>query len=311
MKTTLITLALVLPVATVAAGPYLSPEKKARLKIDRSQCKTHKDWVLDKCQGLPGRPASILPEQIPHQVVTGDALDKQFEKSRAAKQAFLATQRKQEEEKKREAEALRQEAEDEHHANLLNSLHVEDRMRSKFWSEQWEDEFQVAQMEARAALRDGGTFICFYDLWKLTPLADAMKAAGFQQLRFIEWLKLNPVPLNSKRNYLTNAREMAVSAIKGGRPTFHGEYHNGLYTTGIPRNRNAHPTAKPVNLMKDLVARHSNEGDLVIDPFLGSGAIGVAATSLGRRFIGGDIDTEYAEKASLAIDAAWFANSAI
>ena len=46
---------------------------------------------------------------------------------------------------------------------------------------------------AYRALRNGGSLIVFYDLWKITPLACALREAGFKQLRFIEWLKNNPV----------------------------------------------------------------------------------------------------------------------
>lgn len=78
--------------------------------------------------------------------------------------------------------------------------------------------------EAYRVLRKGGTLICFYDLWKLTTLKEYFEKAKFKQLRFIEWLKTNPVPINSKTNYLTNAREIAILGVKGGRPTFHSEY---------------------------------------------------------------------------------------
>lgn len=125
------------------------------------------------------------------------------------------------------------------------------------------------------ALRKGGTAIVFYDLWKLSHLAEAMTAAGFKQLRLIEWLKTNPVPLNSKVNYLTNSREIAVSGVKGGKPTFNGEYDNGLYRHPIPNNgKRWHPTQKPVELFAELVRKHSHPGDLIIDPFLGGGYYG-------------------------------------
>ena len=147
-----------------------------------------------------------------------------------------------------------------------------------------------------SALCKGGTAIVFYDLWKITDLANAMTAAGFKQLRLVEWMKTNPVPLNSKRNYLTNSREIAVLGVKGGKPTFHSEYDNGQYHHPIPNNGTRHhPTQKPLELMEKLIAKHSNPGDLVIDPFLGSGTTAVAALRLGRRFSGCDIDRGYVD----------------
>ena len=145
------------------------------------------------------------------------------------------------------------------------------------------------------ALRKGGTIICFYDIWKLTKLADALKEAGFKQLRFIEWVKTNPAPINGKRNYLTNAREVAIVAVKGGKPTFHGNHDKGIYHYPTEKKDRVHPTQKSLRLFEDLVLKHSNEGDLIVDPFIGSGTAGIAAVRHGRRFLGCDIDIKYAE----------------
>ena len=146
------------------------------------------------------------------------------------------------------------------------------------------------------ALRKGGTAIVFYDIWKLTNLATALTAAGFVQLRLIEWIKTNPVPLNSKRNYLTNSREIAVLAVKTSKPTFNSEYDNGQYRYPIPNNgARHHPTQKPLPLFNDLVIKHSKPGDLIIDPFVGSGTTAIAATANDRKFAGCDIDDGYIE----------------
>lgn len=124
-------------------------------------------------------------------------------------------------------------------------------------------------------LRKGGTIIVFYDLWKVERLYSEMEAAGFKMLRLIIWQKTNPVPLNSKRTYLSNSREVAVVGVKVGKPTFNAEYHNGVYHYPIPRHngKRIHPTQKPDDLFVDLVKVHSNVGDLVVDPFLGGGQL--------------------------------------
>ena len=164
------------------------------------------------------------------------------------------------------------------------------------------------------ALRKGGTAIIWYDIWKLTPLRDAMEAAGFKMLRLIFWEKTNPVPLNSTRTYLSNSREMAVVGVKGGKPTFHGEYHNGVYggeaedegqseiqtcAYPIPRHngKRIHPTQKSDALFAELIRQHSKPGDLVIDPFLGAGTTAVAALEEDRVFAGCDIDPRYVAEA--------------
>lgn len=160
------------------------------------------------------------------------------------------------------------------------------------WDKKEIDLGSLAQLSFRV-LRKGGTAIVFYDLWKITKLAEALSTAGFVQLRLIEWMKTNPVPLNSKVNYLTNAREVAVLAVKGGKPTFNSVYDNGVYNFPIPRGKRLHPTQKPMQLFKELVRKHSIEGDLVVDPFLGSGTTAIAACENSRRFKGCDVNSEY------------------
>ena len=78
-------------------------------------------------------------------------------------------------------------------------------------------------------LRKGGTLIIFFDIWKITPLKELLEKHKFKQIRFIEWIKTNPQPLNSSINYLTNCREIALTAVKGGKPTFNSKYDNAIY----------------------------------------------------------------------------------
>ncbi len=148
-------------------------------------------------------------------------------------------------------------------------------------------------------LRKGGTAIIWYDLWKITLLARAMEAAGFKMLRVLIWEKTNPVPLNQSATYLSNSREIAIVGVKGGKPTFHGKYDNGIYKLPIPRHngQRAHPTQKPLALFEDLIEKHSDEGDFVIDPFLGSGTTAIAAINTKRLFAGCDVDAGYVKGA--------------
>ncbi len=151
------------------------------------------------------------------------------------------------------------------------------------------------------ALRDGGTIICFYDLWKITHLKEALTSAGFSMIRIIIWQKTNPVPINSQCAYLSNSREVAVFGVKGGKPTFNSQYDSGVYALPIHREKRIHPTQKPLKLMEALVAKHSMVGDLVVDPFLGSGSTAIASLNLNRNFIGGDKDKFYVKKAKQRI----------
>jgi site-specific DNA-methyltransferase (adenine-specific) len=116
----------------------------------------------------------------------------------------------------------------------------------------------------------------------------------FKQLRYIEWIKTNPVPINSKVNYLTNAREIALTAIKKSKPTFNSKYDNGIYKYPIQGGKNrTHPTQKNLKLFEELITKHSNEGELVLDCFLGGGTTAIASFNTGRSFIGCEREKEH------------------
>tara|TARA_Y100000034_G_scaffold10971_1_gene11521 strand:- start:68 stop:766 length:699 start_codon:yes stop_codon:yes gene_type:complete len=152
-------------------------------------------------------------------------------------------------------------------------------------------------------LRASGTMIMFYDLWKLTNLAEIMQNAKFKQLRMIEWLKTNPVPINSQLNYLTNCREIALTGVKVSKPTFHSKYDKGIYEFPIYHAKDRfHPTQKSLPLFETLIKKHSNEGDLVLDCFAGSATTAVAAQNTNRSFVGCEIDEEYYNKATQRIN---------
>ena len=58
-----------------------------------------------------------------------------------------------------------------------------------------------------------------------------------------------------------------------------------------------HPTEKPVDLMKILIENSTHEGDVVLDPFMGSGTTAIACIKERRHFIGFELNSEYYEKA--------------
>ena len=137
----------------------------------------------------------------------------------------------------------------------------------------------------------------FFDLWKITNLKDIMEKHKFRQIRFIEWIKTNPQPRNSKVNYLTNCREIALLGVKDGGPTFNSSYDNGIYQFPLQGGKNRfHPTQKSLELFEALINKHSNEGDIVLDTFLGSGTTALASRNTKRKFKGCEISKEYCDK---------------
>jgi DNA modification methylase len=136
-------------------------------------------------------------------------------------------------------------------------------------------------------LKKGGTLIVFYDVWKSNEIKESANIVGFKQPRVCAWTKTNPVPINSKTNYLSNATEYFFTFVKGGKPTFNSAYDNGFYKFPIchGKERLQHPTQKPLSLISQLIEKHSNSGDLVLDNFAGTGTVGEACVKLGRDYI--------------------------
>lgn len=153
--------------------------------------------------------------------------------------------------------------------------------------------------ESYRVLKSGGTLIIFYDLWKISDLKRLLEKHKFKQLRFIEWIKTNPVPINQSINYLTNAREVAITATKGGKPYFNAKYHSGVFNLPIHRDggKRLHPTQKPLALMKELISIHCDSNEIVVDPFAGSGTTLLAAKQTGRKYRGCEVNYNYFRKA--------------
>ena len=166
----------------------------------------------------------------------------------------------------------------------------------------WDSEFTMEKLQLfishfHRVLRDGGTCIIFFDLWKISYLKEQLENVKFKQIRFIEWIKTNPQPVNSSVNYLTNCREIALLGIKKSKPTFNSKYDKGIYEYPIYGGKDRfHPTQKSLPLFEDLIKKHSNEGDIILDCFLGSGTTALAARKTGRKFIGCELDQNFFKK---------------
>jgi len=167
---------------------------------------------------------------------------------------------------------------------------------------EWDNNFTMKILEQfineyYRVLVNGGTLILFFDLWKITYLKELMEKAGFKQIRFIEWNKTNPQPLNSSVNYLTNCREVALCGIKKSKPTFNSSYDNGIYNYPIQGGKNKfHPTQKNLKLFEELIIKHSNKNDIILDTFLGSGTTAIACNNTNRYFKGCEVSNEYYKK---------------
>jgi site-specific DNA-methyltransferase (adenine-specific) len=146
-------------------------------------------------------------------------------------------------------------------------------------------------------LKPNGSLIWFYDIWKIGEVKDVAEKLGFKQPRVCQWVKNNPVPINSKNNYLSNAIEFFITFVKKEKPTFNSQYDNGTYNFPIYHSKDRfHPTQKPIELMKALIRKHTTENMIILDPFAGSSTTAVAAIEMNRQWIMIEKNHEYYEK---------------
>ncbi|WP_424931254.1 site-specific DNA-methyltransferase [Amaricoccus macauensis] len=167
-------------------------------------------------------------------------------------------------------------------------------------------------IEARRLLKPDGAIWVIGSYHNVFRLGATIQDAGFWILNDVVWRKTNPMP-NFRGKRLTNAHETLIWAAKSDRSkyTFNYEAMKALnegvqmrsdwtipLCTGGERLKNAdggkaHPTQKPEALLHRVLLSSTNPGDVVLDPFFGTGTTGAVAKRLDRRYIGIEREAEY------------------
>ena len=126
----------------------------------------------------------------------------------------------------------------------------------------------------------------------LHPLIDAALEAGFGLHNVLVWDKITPT---ANRWYMKNL-EFTVYLWKGHARTINNPSAKQIIRGGVEKEA-GHPTEKPVHLMAEYIANSSFRGDMVLDPFMGSGTTGAACVNLQRKFTGIEIHEPFFEMA--------------
>jgi len=139
----------------------------------------------------------------------------------------------------------------------------------------------------------------------VTPWRDCLEAGGSKWRRAQIWVKPDGSPQFTGDRPGAGYESIATAWAGGGRSSWNGGGSRGVYTYCVGSNgqTNPHPTTKPIALMLDLAEKFTDPGDIVLDPFCGSGTTGVACIRLGRRFIGIEKDAKYAAVAQERLEA--------
>lgn len=163
---------------------------------------------------------------------------------------------------------------------------------------EWDKDFDITIIASlQAKIRKGGSFITFHSFEQYSSLQDVMSDLIFKDK--IIWEKTNPMPRNRDRRYISNI-EIASWFVKPGEKwTFNRQ--SDKYDGSVIRYpsesgggfKRYHPCQKSQSVLTELILRHSNAGDVILDPFMGSGSTGVACVRTGRYFIGIEREKEY------------------
>jgi modification methylase len=204
---------------------------------------------------------------------------------------------------------------------LKNQLHRPDNSKVDAVDDHWDqfssfaayDDFTSRWLhQARRILKPNGAIWVIGSYHNIFRVGTALQDEGFWILNDVVWRKSNPMP-NFRGKRYTNAHETMIWASKseGGKYTFNYEALKALnegiqmrsdwvlpICTGHERLKDengdkAHPTQKPESLLHRILVGSTNPGDVVLDPFFGTGTTGAVAKMLGREFIGIEQEESY------------------
>lgn len=215
---------------------------------------------------------------------------------------------------------------------LQNELHRPNMTKVDAVNDTWDqftsfasyDEFTRSWLTAcRRVLKPTGTIWVIGSYHNIFRVGTIMQDLGYWFLNDVIWVKTNPMP-NFRGVRFTNAHETLIwaSTGKGAKYTFNHHAMKGLndekqmrsdwwllsLATGSERvkdenGKKVHSTQKPEALLYRVILSSSNPGDLVLDPFFGSGTTGAVAKRLHRRWIGIEREGKYIRAAQKRIDA--------
>lgn len=165
--------------------------------------------------------------------------------------------------------------------------------------DEWAENMGVFFEESYRVLRPGGAMIVFMSIIKVESIISLALEKGFYYKTTGIWHKTNPMPRNMNLHFV-NSNECWIYFLKESRTgVFNNngklilDYFESSVTPQSEKKWGKHPTQKPLKLMEHFISILSNEGDIILDPFMGSGSTGVGSIRLNRKFIGFEIDKNY------------------
>ncbi|WP_207706640.1 DNA-methyltransferase [Clostridium butyricum] len=182
------------------------------------------------------------------------------------------------------------------------------KMRNNFFGDAgWDDlEFEdwIEHMDSffeqsQRILKKGGSIIMFMSLIKVETIIKLAEKNKFYYKTTGVWHKTNPMPRNMNLHFINSIEGWIYFTNVTRTGTFNNNgiaIHDYIESSVTPKNEKiygGHPTQKPEKVIQHFVELLSNPGEVVMDPFMGSGTTGVVAKKLGRDFIGIELQEDY------------------
>lgn len=159
----------------------------------------------------------------------------------------------------------------------------------------------------KRVLKDNGSIMISGTYHNIFSVGMALEELGYKTLNNIIWAKSNPPP-NMSCRYFTHSTETILWAKKSAASKHYFNYEKMKRENNDKQMKDVwdfpsasknekifgyHPTQKPLKLLERIILSATKEGDVVLDPFCGSGTTGVAAVKYKRKFIGIDDNKDY------------------
>lgn len=173
---------------------------------------------------------------------------------------------------------------------------------------EWKKSMDKFFHQSARVLKDGGSMIVFMAVIKVETMISLAEKNGLYYKTTGIWHKLNPMPRNMNLHFVNSTESWMYFTYKARTGTFNndGRVLHDFVETAVTSNGEKkygkHPTQKPEVLMEHFVNVLSNENDMILDPFMGSGSVGVAAVRKDRKFIGIELEENYFSIASSRIE---------
>ena len=165
----------------------------------------------------------------------------------------------------------------------------------------WVLEMDKLFSECHRVLKKRGNLIMFMSIIKVETLIALAEKHKFYYKTVGVWHKTNPIPRNMNLHFINSTETWIYLVNNGTTGTFNNDgkaIHDFIETSIIStkeRKFGKHPTQKPIALLNHFIKILSNENDVVLDPFMGSGSTGVSCKKLNRKFIGIELNSDYFE----------------